>query len=52
VSGALDTASDYVEDACAALERVGPCAATEAMAAQARSLVDHGRAVAMAVNAA
>jgi heptaprenyl diphosphate synthase len=47
VSSALDTASDYVDQACAALERVGPCVAAEAMAAQARLLVDHGRAVAV-----
>ena len=50
VSGALDTASDYVEEACMSLERVGKCDATEAMAAQARSLVENGRAI--AVNAA
>jgi heptaprenyl diphosphate synthase len=50
VSTSLDTASDYVERACGALDRVGPSAAADAMRAQARMLVDHGRAV--AVNAA
>ena len=48
VASALDTAAEFVDAACAALDTVGECEATEALAAQARLLVDSGRAAAAA----
>jgi geranylgeranyl pyrophosphate synthase len=49
VASALDTAAEFVDAACAALDTVGESEATEALATQARMLVDSGRAAAAAV---
>jgi len=49
VASAMDTAADYVDSACAALAMLGPSEAAEAMAAQARALVESGRAAATPV---
>ena len=46
LDSALDTAAAYVDGACAALDRVGPSEAVDALAAHARHLVDSGRSVA------
>jgi len=45
VESALETASAYVDSACAALEQFPSTQAAEAMATQARLLVDSGRAM-------